>query len=213
MPPIIWGIALANMMKGVPIDAHMNDVGSLWGLVNLYSVVCAIAMMLLFATHGALFLTLKTTGKIQERARKAARRIGFLATISMLIFVILSFFDSNIFLKTRIDPIVIAVLAGISLISVPFFIRAKKDGWAFLMTSFTIIFSTVMVFIDLFPRVMVSSLNLKWSLTIYNASSNPYSLRVMTWIGLTLLPIIIGYTIWTFWTFRKRLSLHDQMEY
>ncbi|WP_206916601.1 cytochrome d ubiquinol oxidase subunit II [Alicyclobacillus acidoterrestris] len=213
LPPIIWGIALANIMKGVPIDAQMNDVGSLWGLVNLYSVVCAIALMLLFATHGALFLTLKTTGEIQTRARKAARRTGLWTTIFMLIFVILSYFYSSIFSKTGIDPGTIAVLAGISLISVPFFIRAKKDGWAFLMTSFTIVFSTITVFIDLFPRVMVSSLNPNWSLTIYNAASNPYSLRVMTWIALTLLPIILGYTIWTFWTFRRRLSLQDHMEY
>jgi cytochrome d ubiquinol oxidase subunit II len=212
-PPMLWGVALANMMKGIPINAQMQDVGSFWQLLSPYSIAGGLAMTLLFMLHGAIFLTLRTHEDIRVRARNIARKVGVWTTIMMFVFIILSYFYTNMFTKEGIVPGPTPVLAGFTLVSLPFLIRYEKDGWAFLMSTFTVILSSATVFLDLFPRVMVSSLNPAWSLTIYNAAANPYSLKVMTICALTLLPFVLAYQAWTFWIFRKRLSIHDELDY
>ncbi|KPV44454.1 cytochrome d ubiquinol oxidase subunit II [Alicyclobacillus ferrooxydans] len=213
LPPLLWGVALANLMRGVPIDAKMNYVGTFWGLLNTYALVGGAAMILLFILHGALFLSLKTEGELQQKARNVGLAIGAWTTVLMLFFVVLSYFDTDMFTRHGVDPGPVPILAGLALFSVQFFIRAKRDGWGFLMTGLTIALSTVTVFMDLFPRVMVSSLSPDWSLTIYNAASNPYSLKVMTIVALTLVPIVLAYQIWTYWIFRRRVHLSDHMDY
>ncbi|MCL6600612.1 MAG: cytochrome d ubiquinol oxidase subunit II [Alicyclobacillus macrosporangiidus] len=213
LPPLLWGVALANLMRGVPIDQHMNYVGTFWDLISLYSVVGGASVVLLFLLHGALFLTLRTEGAIQRRARRVALAIGAWTTALTFFFVILSYFETDMFTRLGVDPGSIPILAGLSLFSVQFFIRAKRDAWAFAMTALTIVLSTITVFMDLYPRVMVSSLNPDWSLTIYNAASNPYSLRVMTIIALTVLPLVVLYQIWSYWVFRHRLKAAEHLEY
>ncbi|WP_200760879.1 cytochrome d ubiquinol oxidase subunit II [Effusibacillus dendaii] len=111
----------------------------------------------------------------------------------MFLFAVLSYYNTNLFSKVSIDPGAMPVLAAMTLLSVPFFIHTKRDGWAFFMTSLTIVFSSVTVFLHMFPRVMISSLNPDWSLTIYNAASGAYSLRVMTIITITVLPFVLLY--------------------
>jgi len=213
LPPLLWGVALANIVKGVPIDAQMNYVGGFWNLINIYSVVGGFATVLLFVLHGSLFLTLKTDGEIRERARNAAMRIGGLATLMLFLFVVLSYFWTDMFSKQGIDPGPVPIVAGIALVSVRFLIRSKHFGWAFVMTGLTIILSTLTVFLGLFPRVMISSLNPRWSLTIYNAASNHYSLQVMTIVALTVVPIVLAYQVWNYWVFRQRVTPADHLDY
>lgn len=213
LPPLLWGVALANMMHGVPIDQNKNYVGSFWDLISLYSVMGGVSMTLLFILHGALFISLRTSGVLQERARAAAMAVGAWATALTFLFVVLSYLETDMFTRRGIDPGVVPILAGLALFSVQFFIRAKRDGWAFFMTGLTIVLSTITVFMDLFPRVMVSSLNPAWSLTIYNTASNPYSLKVMTIVALTVVPFVLLYQGWSYWVFRKRLSSDHPLEY
>lgn len=213
LPPLLWGVALANLMRGVPINAQMNYTGTFFDLLSPYALMGGLSMLLLFVVHGALFLTLRTDGVLQARARRLATLIGPWTTIVMFLFIVLSYFQTDMFTKAGIDPGPVPVLAGLCLIAVPFFIHARRDGWAFLMTGLTIVLSTVTVFLDLFPRVMVSSLNPSWSLTIYNAASNPYSLRVMTIIALSALPFILAYQGWTYWVFRQRLRADAHLDY
>ena len=213
LPPLLWGIAVANLMRGVPIDAHMNYVGTFWDLISPYSVLGGLSLVLLSTLHGALYLTLRTDGTLQELARSAARRIGVLTSIVMFLFVIMSYFYTDMFVKMGIDPGAVPVLAGLSLLAVPFFIHSRRDAWAFAMTTLTIVFSSVTVFLDLFPRVMVSSLNPAWSLTIYNAASGAYSLRVMTIVAITVLPFVLAYQVWSYWVFRRRLRVGGHLDY
>jgi cytochrome d ubiquinol oxidase subunit II len=213
LPPFLWGVALANLMRGVPIDAEMNYVGSFWDLISLYSVTAGVSIVLLFILHGALFLTLKTEGDIQERARAVALRIGAWTTILLFIFVILSYIETDMFTRHGIDPGAVPILAGLALFSVQFFLKAKRDGWAFIMTGITIALSTITVFMDLFPRVMISSLNPAWNLTIHNAASSDYSLKVMTIIAVSVLPFVLAYQIWSYWVFRKRVTHSDHLDY
>jgi cytochrome d ubiquinol oxidase subunit II len=213
LPPFLWGVALANLMRGVPIDAKMNYVGTFWDLISLYSVTAGVSIVLLFMLHGALFLTLKTEGVIRDRARAVALRIGAWTTILMFIFVILSYIETDMFTRHGIDPGAVPILAGLALFSVQYFLKAKRDGWAFIMTGITIALSTITVFMDLFPRVMISSLNPDWNLTIYNASSSDYSLKVMTIIAVSVIPFVLAYQIWSYWVFRKRVTHSDHLDY
>ncbi|WP_079910974.1 cytochrome d ubiquinol oxidase subunit II [Paenibacillus sp. 32352] len=213
LPPLLWGVALANLMKGVPIDANKNYVGSFWDLISLYSVTAGISIVLLFLLHGALYLSLKTEGELRERARKAANRFGAWASAMLLFFVFLSYFQTDMFTRDGIIPGMVPLTAGFTLLSVHFFLKAGRDGWAFIMTGLTIVLSTITVFMSLFPRVMISSLNPDWSLTIFNSASNEYTLKVMTVIALTTVPIVIAYQAWTYWVFRKRVSIKDHLDY
>lgn len=213
LPPLLWGVALANLMRGVPIDANMNYVGTFWDLLSLYSVTAGVSIVLLFLLHGALYISLKTEGELRERARLFADRVGAWASAGLFLFVILSYFETDMFTDKGINPGLVPLTAGIALLSVHFFVKAGRVGWAFIMTGLTIALSTITVFMSLFPRVMVSSLNPDWTLTIYNTASNAYTLKVMTIVALTTVPIVITYQAWTYWTFRKRIGIHDHLDY
>lgn len=213
LPPLLWGVALANLMRGVKIDQTMNYVGSFWDLISVYSVVAGVSVVLLFLLHGALFLSLKTEDPLRERARDLAMKIGAVTTVMVLLFVILSYFETDMFTQSGINPGAVPVLAGIALVSVRYFLKAKREGWAFIMTGITIVLSTVTVFSCLYPRVMISSLNPDWSLTIHNAASNEYTLKVMTVVALCTVPLVLLYQGWTYWAFRKRVSVKDHLDY
>lgn len=213
LPPLLWGVALANLMRGVPIDASANYVGSFWDLISVYSVAGGLSTVLLFLLHGSLYLSLKTEGDIRDRARHFASRIGALTTVVMLVFVLLSYFETDMFTRHGISPGIVPVLAGFALVSVPFFLKAGRDGWAFLMTGMTIVLSTITVFMSLYPRVMISSLNPDWTLTIHNASSNEYTLKVMTIVALSTVPLVLAYQAWTYWVFRKRVTVRQHLDY
>jgi cytochrome d ubiquinol oxidase subunit II len=101
----------------------------------------------------------------------------------------------------------VALLAG------GWFIRKRYHGWAFIMTSLTIALSAMTVALGLYPRLMVSSLNPDWSLTIYNSSSSPYTLQIMTIVALIFVPIVLIYQGWSYWVFRKRIGREDTLEY
>jgi cytochrome d ubiquinol oxidase subunit II len=206
-------VALANLMRGVPIDASMNYVGSFWDLLSPYSIAAGLSMVLLFLLHGALFLSLKTEGVLRDRARRVAQRIGAWTSAVLLLFVVLSYFETEMFSSQGINPGLVPVLAGMALLSVHFFIKAGRDGWAFIMTGATIVLSTITVFLLMFPNVMISSLNPDWSLTVYNAASNTYTLKVMTIVAATVLPFVLAYQAWTYWVFRKRVTAEDHLDY
>lgn len=213
IPPIVWGLAMGNLLHGVPINQQMNYVGNFLTLLNPYALVGAVATVFLFLMHGALYLDLKAPEELSARAHKIAYRVGLWATVFYFLFVGLSYFYANFAHRLGVDPGPIPLLAGISMIAVRFLLPGRHRGWAFFAGGLTIVLSVISVFLALFPRVMISTLNPHWSLTIYNSSSNPYSLKVMTIVAITVLPIVLAYQAWTYWVFRKRISLGDTFHY
>lgn len=213
LPALLWGVALGNLMRGVPIDENMNYVGGFWDLISIYTVASGISMVLLFLLHGALFLSLKTEGTVREKARKFAKRIGPWTSAVLLFFVVLSYYETDLFASQGINPGTIPLLAGGALLSVHFFMKAGRDGWAFVMTGLVIALSTITVFMYMYPNVMISSLNPAWNLTVENAASNAYTLKVMTIVALTMVPIVLAYQAWTYWVFRKRVKPTDHLDY
>ncbi len=212
-PALLWGIAIANLIRGVPIDAEMNYVGTFFSLLNPYGLVGGIAAVLVFMLHGSLFLSLKLTGPLLEKVRSTAAKLWLPATIAIFAFVIYGYFETDMFTKLGVNPGIVPVIAGLSILAVKWFLNQKKEGWAFIMTSITIIFSVITIFSGLFPRVMVSSLNPDWSLTIYNASASDYTLTIMSWVALIFVPIVLAYQAWSYWIFRHRITDKTELEY
>lgn len=204
---LLWGVAMTNIVKGVPIDAHMQYVGTFFTLLNPYALVGGLTTLLVFMLHGALYLNLKTTGEMADRASKNAQKIALIGIPVVLLFAGLTYFQTDLF--TNIGAGITLLAAGVALVLTNVLIRSRKGGWAFIANGVTILLFTGALFWGLFPRVMISSLNPEWSLTIYNASSSPYTLKIMTIIALTMVPIVLLYQGWTYWVFHKRVTERD----
>jgi len=213
VPALLWGVAIANVVRGVPIDGSMNYTGNFFTLLSPYTILGGLVFLAIFTLHGALFLSLKTGGEIQERAHQAAQRVWLPTLVLTLAFVVYSYFETDLFKQLGFNPGLTALSAGTALFFAGMVLRKRQHGIAFLLTSLTILFTVVTVFRGLFPRVMVSSTDPAFSLTVYNASSSDYTLTIMTVIALMLVPIVLIYQGWTYWVFRKRLTLDSHMEY
>ncbi|MFP4320841.1 MAG: cytochrome d ubiquinol oxidase subunit II [Anaerolineales bacterium] len=213
VPAILWGVAIANLVKGVPIDGNMTFTGNFFDLLNVYTLLGGLVTLSIFTLHGAVFLAMKTENQILERAHKAALRVWAPTVVIILAFVGLSYFETDIFESLGVNPGVSAFTAAIALLASGWLLRDRQHGWAFVMTGLTMIFTVITVFRGLYPRVMVSSTNPDFSLTIHNASSSEYTLQVMTVIALTLIPVVLIYQGWSYWVFRKRITDDTHLEY
>jgi cytochrome d ubiquinol oxidase subunit II len=213
VPALLWGVALGNLLRGVPIDQNMTYVGGFFNLLNPYALLGGLTTLAIFILHGAIFLSLKSTNLVLERAKAATKKVGPVATILVFLFVILGYFLTEAFTRLGVNPGIVPLAAGAALLTAGYFVHTQRSGWAFAMTGLTIALSTITIFMSLYPRVIVSSLNPDWSLTIYNAASSPYTLRVMTIVALIFVPIVLVYQGWTYWVFRKRISDESALEY
>lgn len=206
LPALLIGVAFGNLVHGVPIDAEMNYVGGFFNLLNPYALLAGVATVTTFTLYGAIFLSLKTTGELMESARDLARKLWPVVVVMLLIFLVATYFATDILSHLGVNPGIVPLTGLAAILASGYFIRRKLDGWAFTMVAISIAFALVTMFMILFPRVMVSSLNNDWSLTIYNASSSPYTLNVMTIVALIFVPIVLIYQGWSYYIFRKRIT-------
>jgi cytochrome d ubiquinol oxidase subunit II len=206
LPALLWGVAVGNLMRGFAIDADMNYFGGLLPLLNPFSLLGGVVFVALFITHGANFLALKTEGDIAEKAKKFGFRGWIAAVVLTVLFVVWSYFETDILTKSGINGLIPAMLAAVALLFAGWFDKQGKNGLAFVMTSLTIVFATIMVFAGLFPRILISSMDATFSLTVHNASASPYTLRIMTIIAVIFLPIVLVYQIWTYKVFSGRIK-------
>lgn len=206
IPALLWGVALTNFIRGVPIDQSMNYVGGFFNLLNPYALLGGVVSLLGFTLQGAIFLSLKTTGDICKSAEQVARRLWLPTFAALALFVVATYFFTNVLDQLGINPGVVPIAAIVSMLAVGYFVRSESSKWAFLMNSLAILFSVATIFLILFPRVLVSSLDPAFSLTIYNTASGPYTLNVMSIVALVFLPFVLGYQGWAYWVFRKRIT-------
>jgi len=206
IPAFLLGVAFANIVKGIPIDQNMQYAGGVVNLLNWYGILGGAAFVLICALHGAIFLNLKTAGDLSERAGKMAARLWLPAVLVAVLFLGGTYLATDILSHAGLPAILLSGMAGLTLLLVGYFLMRTRDGWAFTMTSLTLIFCVACLFTILFPRVMVSSLDPAWSLTIENASSSPYTLRTMTIVTLIFLPVVLFYQGWSYFVFRKRVQ-------
>ncbi|MFJ4861283.1 cytochrome d ubiquinol oxidase subunit II [Streptomyces sp. NPDC088748] len=201
IPAFLWGVAFANIVRGVEIDENMEYVGSFLDLLNVYSILGGLVTLTLFTFHGAVFTSLKTVGDIRDRSRKLATRLGVVTAVLALVFLIWTQVSRGD--GTSLTAMVVAVLALVAALG---FNLAGREGWSFALSGVTIAAAVAMLFLTLFPNVMPSSLNDAWNLTVTNASSSPYTLKIMTWCAAVATPLVLLYQGWTYWVFRKRIG-------
>lgn len=209
IPTLIWGIGFANFVHGLPLNAdHVieGSAGNFFALFSPFALLGGVLTVVLFSFHGAVFVSLKTTGEIRENARALAGKLGAGSIVLVAAFTgwqNLTQASSGWQLGAGWTLAAVAVL---SLIAAWLFNSRGREGWAFTGTALSILTLFAGIFVAMFPNVLLSSLDPAWSLTITNASSTPYTLKIMTVATLIFLPLVLGYQAWTYWVFRKRIS-------
>ncbi|MFK0117318.1 cytochrome d ubiquinol oxidase subunit II [Streptomyces sp. NPDC090994] len=207
IPAFLWGVAFGNIVGGVKIDRDLEYVGTLGDLLNPYALLGGLVTLTLFTFHGTVFTALKTVGEIRERARKLALRVGLVTAVLALVFLLWTQADSGD--GASLVALVVAVAALVAALVAN---QAGREGWSFTFSGVTIVAAVAMLFLTLFPNVMPSTLNADWSLTVTNASSSPYTLKIMTWLAAIGTPVVLLYQGWTYWVFRKRIGTQHLAE-
>ncbi|KRF20756.1 cytochrome d ubiquinol oxidase subunit II [Nocardioides sp. Soil796] len=203
VPAFVWGVAFANILRGVPLDADHEFTGSVLTLLNPFGLLGGLTTTLLFLTHGAMFVALKTDGEIRHRARALACRLGAGAAVVAVVFMLWAQSLSG----TTGSAVAFAV-AALTLLAALVAAARGREGWAFTGTFVTIGLAVTGLFLALFPDVMPSSTDAAFSLTSTNAAATAYTLKVMTWVAVMFTPLVIGYQAWSYWVFRKRIAVH-----
>jgi cytochrome d ubiquinol oxidase subunit II len=205
VPAFLWGVAFANIVAGVPLDANHDYIGTFFGLLNPYALLGGLTTLLLFFTHGVVFVAIKTDGEIRGRARRLAVRAGALTIVVAASFLVWT----SVAFGT---PASILLSAGAAVVLVGSFLAnlRGRERLAFGLMAATIGLAVLSLFLALFPAVMPASNDPANSLTIVNASSSQYTLEIMSWVALIFLPLILAYQGWTYWIFRKRVT-RDQI--
>lgn len=201
LAPFLIGLMLGDLLQGVPIGADHEYSGNFGDVFQPYAIFVGITLVALCVLHGATFIALKTADDVHVRAAKFARRVAPLTALIVLAFVGWTHVTAGGggFLNPVELLVALAVLAAWMLVR-------GHEGWAFTATTVTIAVSIITIFVNLYPRVMVSSTNPAFSLTARNSASTPYALKVMTVIALVLLPIVLAYQGWSYYVFRRRIS-------
>ena len=203
VPAFLWGVAFANIVRGVPIDETKDFTGTIFTLLNPFGLLGGVVTLLLFLTHGAMFLALKTDGDIRHRARALSVQLGLGAAVAAVLFLVWT--------QTMTGDAwsaVFFVVAALALVAGIVMARAGREGWGFVGTFVTIGLAVAGLFVALFPDVMPSTTDAAYSLTTTNAAATHYTLTVMTWVAAIFTPLVLLYQAWTYWVFRQRISVH-----
>ncbi|CAG7571250.1 cytochrome d ubiquinol oxidase subunit II [Barrientosiimonas humi] len=203
LPPLLLGVALTNTVRGLPIDQNMEFTGSLLSLLNPLSLLGGVTHVVVSLAHGAFFVALKTKGDVRELARGLGARVGVVAGVLVAALLLWLGVASD---GTALTWATSAV-AVVALVAALAFNRRGAEGAAFAGTFVTIGMTVATYFLLLFPDVMPSSTNEAWSLTTTNAASSHLTLTIMTWAAVIFLPIVLAYSAYNYWVFRKRVSI------
>ncbi|MHB1491380.1 MAG: cytochrome d ubiquinol oxidase subunit II [Cellulomonas sp.] len=202
VPSILWGVAFGNLVRGVELDKAHQYVGGFFALLNPFALLGGATTLMIFLTHGAIYLALKTDGDLRERAGALASKLSIVTVVVAGTFAVWAqvAYSRNTWTWAAV------VLAAVALVGVVLATRLRREGWAFLLSAVAIIGAVVLIFGSLYPNVM-PAFDTANSLTVTNASSSSYTLTVMTWVAVVLTPIVLLYQGWTYWVFRKRISV------
>ena len=195
--PFVWGVALANLVAGVPLDASGHYAGTVGDLFSPFTVAAGIDVVALFAFHGATFLTLRTTGPLCERAARTARRLAIpvlAAGTALLAWIVVMAVDRNE--KDLLPAAVPAAVGAVALVAATALVWRRASGWAFAMTAAATAALVATIFTSLYPRVLVSHPTFANSLTVDGAASQPYTLKVLTVEAVFLIPAFALYQGW-----------------
>jgi len=201
IPALLWGVAFANVVRGLPIDAEHQYTGGFFNLLNPYALLGGATTLLAFLTHGAVFVALKTSGTMRDDAQQMAARLAIPTAVVAAAFLIWTQLAYG-----HAWTWAIVVIAAVAAVGMVISTLARREGWAFFSTCIAIAGVTAMLFSSLFPDVMPSPTGPAYTLTIANTSSSHYTLVIMTWAAALMTPVVMLYQGYSYWVFRKRLS-------
>jgi cytochrome d ubiquinol oxidase subunit II len=203
VPALLWGVAFANILRGVPIDAEHEYAGGFFNLLNPYALLGGVTTLLLFLAHGAVFLALKTDGPIRHRAGALAPRLMAAAAAAAVAFLVWTQLETG-----TVGSAIAFAAAATALVLGLFAAIGRREGWAFVGTFVAIAIAVAGLFLALFPDVMPTTLADGSGLTTTNAAATGYTLKIMTVVAVVFTPVVLAYQSWTYWVFRKRIAAH-----
>ena len=202
LTPLLIGVALGDMLHGLPINQNHDYTGNFWNLLTGYGLMTGVTLVAMCLLHGAIFLALRTTGELRDRSHAIARRVGGVALVLEVAWAIWTL----VVIGGGTIPQPTQIFGTIALIFAWLLSFAERDGWAFFASSFAIAAAIGQIFIALYPNVMISSTNHAYNLTVNNSAAGHYSLVVMTVVAVILMPIVLLYQGWSFHVFRRRVA-------
>jgi cytochrome bd ubiquinol oxidase subunit II len=213
LPALLFGVAFGNIFKGLPMDAEGYH-GSLLSLLNPYGLVTGALFVCLFLAHGALWLSIKTVGELNERAVKLVGKLWVALLVIAVSFLVYTHFATKLYDNFFQHPIwlIIPVLAVLSLLGIKILVVKKNYLWAFYSSCLTILMVVATGVVGLFPNLIPSSISPEFSLTIFNSSSSLYTLKIMTLVALVFVPIVIAYQVWIYRIFKGKLTFEEVLE-
>lgn len=201
IPALLWGVAFSSLLAGLPVDGARQLTLTVGDVLRPYVLLGGVVFVGLFALHGALFICLKTSGVVRDDAVAWARKLAAPVIVGAGgygLWTQLAYGASWTWIALG--------TAALSLVAAALASRISRDGWAFACTCLTVVAVVALLFGSLYPNLIVSSLDPAYNLTIVNASSSPYTLKVMSWAAAITAPVVLVYQGWTYWVFRQRIS-------
>ena len=201
--PLLLGTALGDLLHGLPIDSSHNYTGTFFGLLVPFGLYTGVTLTVLCLFLGAAYLTLKTEGALHDRVATLSGRLGWLAVV--ITFGWLTWMHVGLsvgFVPNPIEALALVAVVG----RAPGWPSRGSEGWAFTAAAVAIGSVVGSIFFELFPRVMVSTTNAAYNLTVANSASPSYTLKVMTVVAVVFFPVVLAYQGWSLYVFRKRLT-------
>jgi cytochrome d ubiquinol oxidase subunit II len=202
LPAVLWGVAFSILVRGLPVDAAGHAHPSITDVLNPYTLLGGAATAGLFLLYGAVFIVLKTSGPLRDDAYRFAKWWSLPVTGLVAGFG----FWTQLAHGKNWTWVVLGVAVIAQLTTVLSVWLSRFDGLAFFCSAVVVAAVVVLLFGVLYPNLVPSTLNDQWNLTIYNASSTPYTLKIMTWVTAIMAPLTVVYQAWTYWVFRQRIS-------
>ena len=209
IPAVVWGAAFTDLAHGVPLAPGGRYYGGLLGLLHPVALLGGLASLAIFTTHGSIFLALKTSGPLADRARRASVAMGAASVVllgSLVAWVALSRRPAAAGALGGAAPLLLGAAAVASVALACLLVARSRDGWAFVATGACILLAMAAVFSRMFPEVLPASNAAAHGLTIAQAASQHNTLLVMTVVAGIFTPVVLAYQAWTYWVFRQRLA-------
>ncbi len=211
VPALLFGVAFANIFKGIPIDQEGLYHGTICTLLYPYGLLGGVLFLLLFLVHGALWLAIKSEGDLHERASNIANKLWPVEVVVVVIFLIWSKFSTRLYDNYLAHPalFLVVLITVAALVAIKFFLLKKNFFKAWFASALTIVGATFFGVIGLYPNLFPSSINPDFNLTAFNASSSPLTLKIMLVVVLLFIPVVIGYQIWAYSLFKGKVTKED----
>ena len=212
-PAILFGVAFANIFRGIPIDGEGLFQGNLFTLLNPYGLLGGVLFLLLFVQHGANWIIIKSDGDLQERAINMSKNIWPILLAVAVIFLVASWFATPLYQNYLANPLLFVVILGTvaALLGIRFFLNRQNLFKTWFASAFTIVGATFFGVIGLYPNLFPSSIDPAFSLSAHNASSSPLTLKIMLMVVILFMPLVLAYQIWTYFTFKDKVQQEDWM--